>query len=128
LEGSGVSVDLAQLEAFQEVVRAGSFRRAAKVLFLSHPALSDRIKRLEAEFGQGLFEREGNHTRLNQAGRALLPYVYRTMELQRQGREELSAITPVSQETLLIGATDTTATYFLPNALARFRQQDSTNT
>ena len=120
-------MDLAQLEAFQEVVRAGSLRRAAKALFLSHPALSDRIKRLEAEVGQGLFEREGNHMRLSQAGRALLPYVSRTMELQRQGREALSAITPVSQEVLVVGATDTTATYFLPNVLARFHQQESTD-
>ncbi|MDO8751186.1 MAG: LysR family transcriptional regulator [Dehalococcoidia bacterium] len=35
-------MDLAQLEAFLEASRWGSFRRAAAALFLSQPSLSER--------------------------------------------------------------------------------------
>ena len=118
-------VDLGQLEAFHEVVQEGSFRRAARALFLSHPALSERIHRLEREVAQTLFERQGNRVRLTQAGRALVPYVERALEIQRQGRDAVLAMTPAATETLRLGATPTATAFLLPDALAAFRKVSS---
>ena len=116
-------MELAQLEAFLEVVHWGSFRRAAKSLFLSQPALSERIKKLEEEVDQGLFERVGNGVRLTPAGRALRPYAERTMETLRQGREAVQAAKPSSGGTLLIASARNVGTYVLPDIVAKFRQR-----
>lgn len=116
-------MELAQLEAFLEVVQWGSFRRAAKALFLSQPALSERIKKLEEEVDQGLFERVGNGVRLTQAGRTLLPYAERTMETLRQGREAVQAAKPASGGALLIASARTVGTYVLPDIVVKFRQR-----
>ncbi len=118
-------MDLGQLEAFHEVGQAGSFRRAARSLFLSHPALSERIHRLEREVGQNLFERVGNRVRLTPAGRALGPYVERALEIQRQGRDAVLAMTTAASESLRIGATPTATAFLLPDVLAAFRRTSS---
>jgi DNA-binding transcriptional LysR family regulator len=118
-------MNLAQLEAFQEVVRAGSFRRAAKGLFLSHPALSERVRRLEAEVGQLLFHRDKNRISLTPAGRAFRPYAQRALEIERQAREAVATPTPALDEPLKVAATPTLTAYFLPGALAVWRKSSA---
>ena len=44
-----------QIAYFLEVVRQGSFTKAAQVLYTSQPSLSRQIARLEDEFGAELF-------------------------------------------------------------------------
>ena len=44
-----------QITYFLEVVRQGSFTKAAQVLYTSQPSLSRQIARLEDEFGAELF-------------------------------------------------------------------------
>ena len=46
----------------------GSFSRAAEVLNVSQPSLSQYIKRIENEVGMRLFERTGGNVRLTDAG------------------------------------------------------------
>ena len=48
-----------QIEYAAAVARFGSFRRAAEELHISQPALSETVRKLEAELGLRLFEREG---------------------------------------------------------------------
>ena len=118
-------MEINQLEAFRAVVKAGSFRRASRALYLSHPALGERIKRLERDLGYGLFVREGNRLRLSPAGRAFLPFAERTLDIQRQSREVLSAKAPMEQEWIRLGSTPTVITYFLPQVLARFQLEST---
>ena len=47
-----------QIAYFLEVVRQGSFTKAAQVLYTSQPSLSRQIARLEDEFGAELFCRK----------------------------------------------------------------------
>ena len=47
-----------QLEAFIAVIEEGSFERAAKRLFITPSALSQRIKALEERLGTALVRRE----------------------------------------------------------------------
>ena len=46
-----------EIEAFFEILKAGSISCAAQNLYVTQPALSRRIKVLEAELGYPLFER-----------------------------------------------------------------------
>jgi len=53
-------VDLAEIELFGTLMRVGTTIETARVLGLSQPAISDRLKRLESRLGFLLFQRRGN--------------------------------------------------------------------
>ncbi|MBB5754496.1 LysR family transcriptional regulator [Prosthecomicrobium pneumaticum] len=67
--------DLDGLQLFAVVARHLNFRRAAHQLGLSAPALSERIRALEARLGVRLFNRTTRSVALTEAGRALLDAV-----------------------------------------------------
>jgi DNA-binding transcriptional LysR family regulator len=66
-------VELRQLEIFIAVARRGSFSRAAEDLYLSQPALSQHVRRLEEELGVALLHRTSQGAELTPAGAELLP-------------------------------------------------------
>jgi LysR family transcriptional regulator, glycine cleavage system transcriptional activator len=57
------------LRAFEAAARHESFSRAADELFVTHGAVSDQIRGLEAELGVTLFARDGKRVRLTDRGR-----------------------------------------------------------
>ncbi|MFQ5933255.1 MAG: LysR family transcriptional regulator [Dehalococcoidia bacterium] len=118
-------MELIQLEAFLEASQWKSFRRAAEALFLTQPALSDRIKRLERDLGQPLFHRMGRGVSLTEAGKALLPYAERALRDLREGRETLREIDPSADSTLHVGTARVIGTYVLPDVIAHFREQNA---
>ena len=65
-------MELAQIRYFQTIAAEGSFTRAAQKLFLSQPALSKSMSRLEDELGVELFARHGVRVELNNFGRLFL--------------------------------------------------------
>lgn len=70
------TVELRQLASFLAVVEEGQFARAAARLFLSPPAVTGHIQRLERELGVQLLER--SPIALTPAGERLVPHA-RTM-------------------------------------------------
>jgi DNA-binding transcriptional LysR family regulator len=65
-------VDLRQLEYFVAVARHRHFTRAAEALYVTQPALSQQIRRLEAELGLQLLARTPQGVELTPAGQDLL--------------------------------------------------------
>lgn len=63
------------LRVFEAAARAESFARAAEVLGMSPPAVSQQIRALEGYLGRALFERGPRAVTLTEAGRAFLPVV-----------------------------------------------------
>lgn len=68
-------MELIQLKYFKTVAQTGKISDAAQALFISAPALSTSISRLEKELGMPLFDRTGNKITLNQQGQIFLRYV-----------------------------------------------------
>jgi LysR family transcriptional regulator, chromosome initiation inhibitor len=68
-----MKIDHAQLAAFAEAIRQGSFEKAARQLKLTPSAISQRIKLLEERLGQVLIQR-GTPCQATAAGRPLLAY------------------------------------------------------
>ncbi len=62
---------LQQLKIFESVSRLGSYTRAAEELFITQPAVSIQVKRLEAQVGLPLFEQIGKKTFPTVAGKTL---------------------------------------------------------
>ena len=65
-------MDINQLEVLVTVARERSFSRAAEVLGRTQPAISQAIRRLEAEVGERLFDRSSKDGTLTFAGEILV--------------------------------------------------------
>ncbi len=65
--------DYATLRAFVAVARTGSVSRAAEQLHLTQPAISLKLKQLQANLGLTLFSRRPQGLALTSDGHALLP-------------------------------------------------------
>lgn len=78
-------MELNHLRYFREVALSENISQAAKALYITQPALSVAIKKLEAELGYPLFSRRGNQIRLTEAGRCFLSYVNNVFSLLEEG-------------------------------------------
>jgi DNA-binding transcriptional LysR family regulator len=65
-------VELRQLRYFVAVAEELHFRRAAERLYVAQPAVSEQVRKLEAELGVQLFERTNRSVAITDAGAALL--------------------------------------------------------
>ena len=117
-------MDSGQLEAFVRVARAGNLGPVAAELFLTQPALTARLQRLEREVGGPLFLRSRRGMRLTAAGRAFLPYAERTLETMGEGGRLVSDLTAAGTGALTIGAPPAISTYLLPGLLRELAQQN----
>ncbi len=112
-------IDVRDLEAFLGVVDNGGFRAAAAALYISQPALSRRIRNLEAALGVPLFERGAWGTRLTGQGRAFLEASRR---VDRSILEAVASVRDEATERLRFGATGGATGYTAP-FLVRWRRE-----
>ncbi|WP_282606264.1 LysR family transcriptional regulator [Pelagibius sp. Alg239-R121] len=68
------------LRVFESAARTESFARAAELLNMSPPAVSQQIKALESYLGKPLFERGPRSVTLTDAGKAFLPVVQQSFQ------------------------------------------------
>ncbi len=83
-------MELQQLKYFKTVANIGKISEAAEALFVSAPALSTSISRLEKELGVRLFDRTNNSIRLNTQGQIFLKYTNQIFSSLDNAKEELS--------------------------------------
>lgn len=87
-------MDLRSLRTFVAVAEASSFTRAAEVLHLAQPVVSQHVKRLERDLGAQVLDRSTRRVQLTAAGARLLPHA----------RTILAEVTRAETETKLVGA------------------------
>ncbi len=86
----GLKMRYVQLRAFHNVAVHGGFSRAAAALFLTQPAISDQVKKLEQEYDILLFNRDQKQVTLTKQGQRLLKITNRLFETERQAADLLS--------------------------------------
>ena len=74
---------------FLKVVETGSISKAANELFISQPALSQQLKKLEKEFNAKLFTRSNKGIELTKEGRIVYKYFSMFEECLDEMREEI---------------------------------------
>lgn len=82
-------MELQQLKYFKTVAGIGKISEAAEALFISAPALSTSISRLEKELGMKLFDRASNRITLNAQGQIFLKYVNQIFANLESAKQEL---------------------------------------
>jgi DNA-binding transcriptional LysR family regulator len=112
-------VFIGQLQAFIEVARLGNVTRAADTLYLTQPALTARLKRLEGELGVSLLLRNRSGARLTEAGQAFLAFAEKAVGALEEADCALKALRTTGSD-LVLGATQTMGTYLLPPAIKLF--------
>ena len=113
-------MELRQLKTFQTVARLLSFNRAAEVLNYSQSAVSTQIRLLEEEFGVSLFHRLGKRISLTEAGRTLIQYSQKMLDIENETRARV-AEREDPQGSLSIRIPQSIGTYFLPRILSEFQ-------
>ena len=81
-----------QLQKFMVVAKEEHFSRAAELLNMTQPSLSQTIKRLEEELGYPLFLRNGKKISLNESGKIFLQTVVQMNELMQNTRTQLEEL------------------------------------
>ncbi len=116
-------MDLSQLEIFLSIAEEKSFSRAAEKMLRTQPAISIAIKRLEEELGESLFDRSSKNGSLTEAGRVLLSYAQRMLNLRDEAIEAVGELRGMFRGRLTIGANESTSLYLLPPLLMEYRKR-----
>lgn len=79
------------IQAFQVAAEAGSLAKAAALLALTPPAVSQQIRLLEEQLHVTLFVRTRSGVKLTEAGKEYLRYVKEAFEILQLGQHNLNA-------------------------------------
>src|SRR5690242_15423596 len=116
------AAEVAELRAFCAAADLGSLGRAARLLSVSQPALSKRLRTLEALAGARLLERSPRGVTLTPAGTRL--YVEaRKLLAQAEAVEDVMSGLGREQQPVRLAASHTIAEYVLPQPLVEFERK-----
>ena len=115
-------MELYQLEYFLEAARQRNFTRAAAHLHLAQAALSEQIRKLEAELGTPLFNRGRRETVLTAAGETLRQHAEALLERADAAKRAVQDVIGLRSGRLAIGAIPSVSACLLPRVIAAFRK------
>jgi DNA-binding transcriptional LysR family regulator len=118
-----INCELLDLRAFLAIMETGSFHKAAEIVNLSQPALSRRIKQLEATIGAPLLERTTRKVTPTTVGRDLQPLLQRLLDELETSVLSMSETGKLQHGQVTIACVPTAAFYFLPRVIRRFHTQ-----
>lgn len=115
-----ISLDLYRL--FYVVAKEGSISRAANILFISQPAITIQIKKLESELGISLFTRTKHGVVLTEEGNILFEYIKKAMDNIINGENALSNLKNLDTGIIRIGASTTVSKHVVMPYLSKFHE------
>ena len=115
---------LSQYRIFYEVARCGNISRAAKELYISQPAISKAIGKLEESLGTRLFLRNSRGVQLTPEGNVLFQHVAAAFDSLSRGEKELKRIHDFHIGQLKIGVSNTLCKYVLLPYLKGFVEKN----
>lgn len=105
---------------FYTVANAGNISKAAKELYISQPAISKSIQKLEESLGCRLFSRSSRGVVLTEEGKLLYEHVRCAFETLTVGEEKLKRSIELGVGHLKIGVSSTLCKYLLLPYLKEF--------
>ena len=117
------NIDLNTYKTFYAVAKYESFSKAASELYISQPAVSYSIKKLEEELNTKLFVRLNKGIKLTDAGEKLKFYVENAFNNIIAGYKELSETGEQLSGEITIGTHSNIGTFLLPKIIKKFMEQ-----
>ncbi|WP_147533872.1 LysR family transcriptional regulator [Bacillus marasmi] len=108
------------LKTFVVAARYENFRQTAEELFLTQPAITKHIRRLEEELNTDLFHRQGKSVVLTPAGHRFLPYAQGIISKYDESFEDFEAWKQGYNRKLTIASAPQIASSILPSLLQTF--------
>ena len=115
---------LAQYRIFFEVAKAGSISKAAKLLYISQPAISKSILRLEENLEIALFTRTSKGVSLTPEGQIFYEYLQNAFSAIEAGEIHLAKIKQFNIGKITIGTSNTLCKYILLPYLNKFMKEN----
>ncbi|PKG24830.1 LysR family transcriptional regulator [Niallia nealsonii] len=113
------------LKTFITAAKHENFHKTAEELFLTQPAITKHIRRLEEEMKIELFERKGKSIALTEAGHYLLPIAKKMAAQYDKGLAEFELWKQGYNRKLVIAAAPQIASSVLPAILRNFMDGNS---
>ena len=108
------------IQCFVEICREGSFKAAAKALFLTQPAISKTLKELEEIIGHTLLHRDRGGIRLTAQGETFLHFAQTSIASLQQGIDGLGSSDLAPRATVSVGVMPSVAARLIPSVAERF--------
>lgn len=116
--------NLSSYRIFYTVANTGNISKAAKELYISQPAISKSIQKLEESVGCKLFSRSSRGVVLTDEGKLLYEHVSEAFETLTVGEEKLKRSIELGVGHLKIGVSSTLCKYLLLPYLKEFIRQN----
>lgn len=106
-----------------QIYQDRSFSKAAEHLFMTQPALSIAVKRVEGALGAEIFERSRHPLELTEAGQVYVEAIRRIQRLEDELAAQLEDLRNLQTGTLHVGGTHFLNNYILAPVLAEFTRK-----
>lgn len=116
--------NLSSYRIFYTVANTGNISKAAKELYISQPAISKSIQKLEESVGCKLFSRSSRGVVLTDEGKLFYEHVSEAFETLTMGEEKLKRSIELGVGHLKIGVSSTLCKYLLLPYLKEFIRQN----
>ena len=115
-------MEFRQLRSFCSVAKLMSFHKAAEQLHYAQSSISAQIRALEEELNVQLFDRLGRRIVLTEAGKSLLHYAEKILDLADETASEIAGAKE-PRGSLTVRVPESFGTYRLPPVIKRFRDR-----
>ncbi|RKD29526.1 LysR family transcriptional regulator [Thermohalobacter berrensis] len=112
-----------KLKTFITVAKTKNFTRAADILNMTQPAISQHIKALEEYYNAKLFYKKNRQMKLTEEGKLLFKYTLKLDRLSKKAKHNLRNKTSLIKR-YNVGATLTIGGYVLPEIIGKYRQKN----
>lgn len=112
-----------EMKYIYTIYKTGSFSKAASELFITQPALSISVSKVEARIGIPLFDRTTKPLKLTAAGEYYIRKYQEIRNLEHELDQQLNDLTSLNTGTLRIGGTHYFNAHVLPPVLVAFAEK-----
>ncbi|WP_366922538.1 LysR family transcriptional regulator [Metallumcola ferriviriculae] len=112
-----------QLEIFCMVAQIKSFSKAAKLLYMTQPAVSNHIISMENYYGAKLFHRHSYGVSLTEVGDVVYKHSQKLLDLHDAMEKEIDKVLSKENRKLVVGASSTIGNYTLPCSIWAFKEK-----
>ena len=115
-------MDLREMHYLLEIANTGHMTQAANNLFISQPALSKSLRKVENELGTELFYRDGNRLLPTDTGRIVIEKSSEILQLAANMNDAVDSTKNLKRGKVTLGCPSIVASLYLSELLIEFQR------